>query len=34
MQIVTPKQMGKLEDISEKLGVSKRQLMEIGRAHV
>ena len=28
MQIVTPKQMGKLEDISEKLGVSKRQLME------
>ncbi len=28
MQIVTPKQMGRLEERSEKLGVSKRQLME------
>ena len=27
MRIVTPKQMGKIEDRSEKLGVSKRQLM-------
>ena len=28
MQIVTPKQMVRLEERSEKLGVSKRQLME------
>ena len=28
MQIVTPKQMSRLEERSEKLGVSKRQLME------
>ena len=28
MQIVTPKQMSRLEELSEKLGVSKRQLME------
>ena len=28
MQIVSPKQMGRLEERSEKLGVSKRQLME------
>ena len=28
MQIVTPKQMSRLEDRSEKLGVTKRQLME------
>ncbi|HBB72639.1 MAG TPA: NAD(P)H-hydrate dehydratase [Ruminococcus sp.] len=27
MRVVTPKQMGKIEDRSEKLGVSKRQLM-------
>ena len=28
MQIVTPKQMAKIEERSEKLGVSKKQLME------
>ena len=28
MKIVTPKQMGRLEEISESLGVSKRKLME------
>ena len=28
MQIVTPKQMARLEERSEKMGVSKRQLME------
>lgn len=28
MRIVTPKQMSKIEDYSEKLGVSKKQLME------
>ena len=28
MQIVTPKQMGRIEERSEKLGVSKRELME------
>lgn len=28
MKVVTPKQMAKIEDMSEKLGVSKKQLME------
>ena len=28
MQIVTPKQMQRIEETSEKLGVSKKQLME------
>ena len=27
MRVVTPKQMGRIEDKSEKLGVPKRQLM-------